>query len=167
MLLEYEGKKPNVEKALFVAENATIIGDVTLEEGSNIWFGAVLRGDSGPIKIGKNSNVQDNTVVHEDPGGKVVVGDNVTIGHNCIIHGCTIGDNCLIGMGATIMNHSVIGKNCIVGAGALITEGKVFPDNSLIVGSPATVKKEVSKEQIENMETNIKVYLDEAAKYVK
>lgn len=167
MLLDFEGKSPDVKKALFVADNATIIGDVTLEEGSNIWFGAVLRGDSGPILVGKNSNVQDNTVVHEDPGGKVVIGDNVTIGHNCIIHGCTIGDNCLIGMGATIMNHSVIGKNCIVGAGALITEGKVFPDNSLIVGSPAVVKKEVSKEQIENMEINIKVYLEEAGKYVK
>lgn len=167
MLLDYEGKTPDVEKALFVAENASIIGDVTLEEGANIWFGAVLRGDSGPITIGKNSNVQDNTVVHEDPGGKVVVGDNVTIGHNCIIHGCTIGDNCLIGMGAIIMNHSVIGKNCIVGAGALITEGKVFPDNSLIVGSPAVVKKEVSKEQIESSEHNIKVYLEEAGKYVK
>ena len=167
MILDFEGKTPDVENALFVADNATIIGDVTLEEGSNIWFGAVLRGDSGPIKIGKNSNVQDNTVVHEDPGGKVVVGDNVTIGHNCIIHGCTIGDNCLIGMGAIIMNHSVIGKNCIVGAGALITEGKVFPDNSLIVGSPATVKKEVSKEQQESTEQNIKVYLEEAGKYVK
>lgn len=165
MILDFDGKTPDISKALFVADNATIIGDVTLEEGVSIWFGAVLRGDSGPIKVGKNTNIQDNSVVHVDPGGKVEIGENVTVGHNCIIHGCTVKDGALIGMGAIIMNHSVIGKNCTVGAGALVTENKEFPDNTVIVGSPAAVKKEMSEEQAQKNANNAIVYLNEASAY--
>ncbi len=165
MISDFQGKMPDVEKALFIADNASVIGDVTLEENTGIWFGAVLRGDAGPIRVGKNSNVQDNTVVHIDEGDAVNIGENVTIGHSCIIHGCTIGDGSLVGMGAIIMNHAVIGKNCIVGAGALVTEGKVFPDNSLIVGSPAVLKKEVTKEQLDASAENIRAYVEGARLY--
>ena len=141
MILDYQGKTPNVEKALFIADNASVIGDVTLAENTNIWFGAVLRGD------------------------EVVIGENVTIGHNCIIHGCTIGDGTLVGMGAIILNHAVIGKDCIVGAGAVVTEGKVFPDRSLIVGCPAVVKKEVTAEQLIASAENIQTYVEAARIY--
>ena len=145
MLQKYRDKYPQTGKAAFVAENATLIGDVVLEEDATVWFGAVLRGDSNTIKIGKGSNIQDNCTLHCDEQSPLCVGQNVTVGHQVILHGCTVKDNCLIGMGAIIMNDAVIGENSIVGAGALITEGKVFPPNSLILGSPAKVKGEVDK----------------------
>ena len=149
MLLKYRDKYPQIEKAAFVAENATLIGDVVLEEDATVWFGAVLRGDSGTIKIGKGSNIQDNCTLHRDAASPLIVGENVTVGHNVILHGCTIEDNCLIGMGAVIMNDAVIGENSIVGAGALITEGKVFPPNSLILGAPAKAKGETDEKAME------------------
>ena len=167
MIMELNGHKPDTEKALFIAENAVIIGDVTLEEGVSVWFGAVLRGDSGPIYIGKNSNVQDNCVVHNDAGTRVTVGENVTVGHGAILHGCTVKDNCIIGMGATIMNNSVISENSIVGAGALISEGKIFPEGSLIMGCPGKAVKPVSDEQRGYIGTNAQAYLEEAAMYLK
>ena len=145
MIQKFRDKYPQTEKAAFVAENATLIGDVVLEEDATIWFGAVLRGDSNTIKVGKGSNIQDNCTLHCDEKSPLTVGSNVTVGHNVILHGCTIEDNCLIGMGAIIMNDAVIGENSIVGAGALITEGKVFPANSLILGSPAKVKGETDE----------------------
>ena len=132
MIKELNGKMPETDKASFIAENATIIGDVKLEEGTTIWYGAVIRGDGDSIRIGKNTNIQDNCVVHVDPDNPVSIGEGVTIGHSCIIHGCTIGDNCLIGMGSIIMNGAKIGDNCLVGAGALITENKEFPAGSKI-----------------------------------
>lgn len=145
MLQKFRDKYPQVEKAAFVAENATLIGDVVLEEDATVWFGAVLRGDASSIKVGKGSNIQDNCTLHCDESSPLTVGENVTVGHNVILHGCTIENNCLIGMGAVIMNDAVIGENSIVGAGALITEGKVFPANSLILGSPAKVKGETDE----------------------
>ncbi len=121
----------------WVAPDAHVIGRVTLEQGVGIWFGAVLRGDNELISIGEGSNIQEHAMLHTDMGFPLSVGKNCTIGHRAILHGCTIGDNTLIGMGAIILNGAVIGNNCLVGAGALVTEGKIFPDNSLIVGSPA------------------------------
>lgn len=156
MLIEFQGKNPDINDALYVAENATLIGDIKLEEGSTVWFGAVLRGDHGLIHLGKNSNIQDNSVVHE----RVEIGENVSVGHNCIIHGCEIGDNTLVGMGSIIMNYAKIGKNCIIGAGSLITEHKEFPDNSLIMGSPAKLVKEIPKELLEENLINARVYIE-------
>ena len=121
----------------FVAPDAVLVGRVTLEEDVSVWFNAVLRGDNEPIAIGRGSNIQDGCVLHTDPGFPLIVGAGCTIGHRVILHGCTIGENSLVGMGATLLNGVKIGKNCLVGANALITEGKEFPDNSLIVGAPA------------------------------
>lgn len=125
------------EGRYWVAPDAHVIGRVTLGDEVGVWFGAVLRADNEPIRVGARSNIQEGAVIHVDPGYPVTIGEGCTIGHRAIVHGCTIGDNSLIGMGATVLNGAVIGNNCLVGANALVTEGKVFPDNSLIVGSPA------------------------------
>lgn len=125
----------------WIAPTATLIGDVQLEDEASVWFQAVLRGDREPIKIGRRSNVQDGCVFHTDPGQPLTVGANCTIGHNVILHGCTVQDNSLIGMGSTILNGAVIGSNCIIGANALVAEGKVIPDNSLVVGVPGKVAR--------------------------
>lgn len=127
----------------WIAPNAAVIGNVLLEAGANIWFGAVLRGDNEPIIIGEGSNVQENSVMHTDPGCPLTLGRGVTIGHMAMLHGCTVGDNSLIGIGAVVLNNAKIGKNCIIGAKALITEGMEIPDNSLVVGAPGKVKKEI------------------------
>ena len=141
MFLSFCGKTPRDEGAAFVAPSATVPGDVVLKPGSTVWYGAVLRGDDGTLTIGKNSNVQDNAVLHCDIGGCVTLGENVTVGHCALVHGCTVGDGSLIGMHATLLNHCVVGKNCIIGAGALVPEGMVIPDNSVAVGVPARVIK--------------------------
>lgn len=125
------------EGRYWIAPDAHVIGSVELGEDVGIWFGAVLRGDNEPIRIGARTNIQESVVIHVDPDLPVAIGESCTIGHRAIVHGCTIGDNSLVGMGATILNGAVIGNNCLVGANALVTEGKVFPDNSLIVGAPA------------------------------
>ena len=132
----------------WVAPNAHVMGDVRIESGVGIWFGVVLRGDNDPITVGEGSNIQENTVIHTDVGYPVTIGKNCTIGHGAIIHGCNIGDNSLIGMGATVLNGAVIGKNCLIGAGALVTEGKVIPDGSLVVGMPAKVIRELNAQAI-------------------
>lgn len=165
MIMELNGKRPETEKASFIAENATIIGDVKLEERTTVWYGAVIRGDGDSIRIGKNTNIQDNTVVHVDPDNPVSIGEGVTIGHSCIIHGCTIGDNCLIGMGSIIMNGAKIGDNCLIGAGALITENKEFPAGSKIIGSPAKIKSEVTEKDLELISYSADYYLKDAANY--
>ncbi|MEK1932607.1 MAG: gamma carbonic anhydrase family protein [Pararhizobium sp.] len=125
------------EGSYWVAPDAHVIGKVELGKDVGVWFGAVLRGDNEPIRIGARTNIQEGVVIHVDPGFPVTIGEGCTIGHHAIVHGCSIGDNSLIGMGATVLNGAVIGNNCLVGANALVTEGKVFPDNSLIVGAPA------------------------------
>lgn len=145
--LDGQGPKLPSDGDYWIAPNATVIGDVVLKSGSSVWFGAVLRGDNDTLTLGENSNIQDNSVLHTDHGVPLTVGSNVTIGHMVMIHGATIGDGSLIGIGAILLNRSVIGKNCIVGAGALVTEGKSFPDNSLIVGSPARVVREVTEQE--------------------
>jgi carbonic anhydrase/acetyltransferase-like protein (isoleucine patch superfamily) len=136
-LYEIAGRRPSVADNAWVAPSADLIGDVHLAELASVWFGAVIRADNTPIAIGARSNVQEGAMLHSDPGAPCTVGDDVTVGHHAILHGCTIGDRTLIGMGATILNRAVIGKDCLVGAGALVTEGKVFPAGYLIVGSPA------------------------------
>src|SRR3954468_6830229 len=128
---------PEIDASSFVADSATVIGKVSLHANTTVWFGATLRGDNERITIGENSNVQEGTVMHTDMGYPLTVGKNVTIGHQVMLHGCTIGDGSLIGIQAVVLNNAKIGKNCIVGAGSVVTEGKEFPDNSLIVGSPA------------------------------
>ena len=165
MIYDFEGITPDIERANFVAESADVIGDVTAEKNSSIWYNCTLRGDIESIRIGKNSNIQDNTVVHVGYDVGTVIGDNVTIGHRAIIHGCTIGDDCLIGMGAIILNHAVIGKESIVGAGALVTTGKKFPPRSLILGSPAKWIRSVTGEEIEDSRKNTESYVKISKEY--
>ena len=148
MIRDLQGIKPNIHKDSFVADTAVVIGDVTVGKGSSIWYGAVLRGDIDNITIGEFSNVQDNCVIHTEEGGPTKIGDYAVIGHSAVVHGCTIGNNCLIGMGAIILNRAVIGDNCIIGAGALIPEGKVIPPNSLVLGIPAKIVREVTDEEV-------------------
>ena len=147
MFYDLKDKKPKNSGENWVAPNATIIGDVTLEKNSSIWFNATLRGDIENIYVGEGSNVQDGSVLHTDPGYPLKIGKNVTVGHMVMLHGCTIGDNSLIGIGAVILNNAKIGKNCIIGAKALITENKEIPDNSLVIGSPGKVVREVTEEE--------------------
>ena len=144
--------------AYYIAKNATVVGDVQFGNDVNIWYGAVLRGDSGCISIGDGSNVQDNAVLHE----KVTIGKNCTIGHGAIVHGCTIGDNCIVGMGAIVLDGAVIGENCMIGAGALVTGKMNAPAGSLILGNPAKVVKELTEEQIAHNLYNAEHYVEKA-----
>jgi len=143
----------------WLAPDAHVVGKVRLGAGVGIWFGAVLRGDNELIAIGSGTNVQEGTMIHTDMGYPVTIGDNCTIGHHAIIHGCTIGDNSLVGMGATILNGATIGSNCLVGANALVTEGKAFPDNSLIVGAPARVVRTLDENAVENIRQSAESYV--------
>jgi carbonic anhydrase/acetyltransferase-like protein (isoleucine patch superfamily) len=149
-IYELDGVAPNFEdrSTNWIAPDAQIMGKVTLGRDVGIWFGAVLRGDNERITIGERSNIQERTVMHTDPGMPLTVGQGCTIGHGAILHGCTVGDNSLIGMGAVVLNGAKIGKNSIVGAGALVTEGKEFPDNSLIVGSPAKAIRTIASDDV-------------------
>ena len=165
MFYDLKDKKPKNSGENWVAPNAVIIGDVTLEKNSSIWFNATLRGDIENIYIGEGSNDQDGCVLHTDPGCPLKVGKNVTIGHLVMLHGCTIGDNSLIGIGAVILNKAKIGKNCIIGAKALITENKVIPDNSLVIGSPGKVIREVTDEEKKAVDENTKHYQDNWKRY--
>ena len=147
MILKFKDKIPAIHESCFTAENATILGGVKMAENASVWYGAVLRGDGSEIIIGRNSNIQDNAVVHCDRDFPVNIGENVTVGHGAIIHGCTIHNNVMIGMGATVLNGAVIGEGSIIGAGALVREGQIIPENSLVVGMPAKVIKETTEEQ--------------------
>jgi len=167
MIYDFEKNVPEVHADAWVASNATLIGKVKLEKNSSIWFNAVLRGDIENIHIGEGSNVQDGSVLHTDPGCPLKVGKNVTIGHMVMLHGCTIGENSLIGIGAVILNNSKIGKNCIIGAKTLITENKVIPDNSLVVGSPGKVVREITEEEKQSVLENTKRYQDNWKRYSK
>lgn len=158
-------KNPQVSKGVFVAENATVIGDTIIGEGCGVWFGAVVRGDSNRIKIGNRTNIQDLCVVHVDDTHDTIIGDDVTVGHRVILHGCHIGNRCLIGMGAIIMNGAQIGEDCIVGAGALVTENQVIPPRSLVIGFPAKVKRELSSEELKMILSSSKHYVDKAREY--
>jgi carbonic anhydrase/acetyltransferase-like protein (isoleucine patch superfamily) len=143
----------------WIAPDAHVIGKVELGEGTGIWFGTVLRGDNEPIVVGKDTNIQEGAMIHTDPGFPVTIGQGCTIGHHAIVHGCSIGDNSLIGMGATVLNGARIGRNCLVGANALVTEGKEFPDNSLIVGSPARAIRTLDESAVEGLRRSARNYV--------
>ncbi|MDT2525225.1 gamma carbonic anhydrase family protein [Enterococcus raffinosus] len=151
----------------FIAQSADVYGDVILDEGSTIWFQSVLRGDSNKISIGRMSNVQDGTIVHVDHDAPTVIEDYVTIGHACIIHGCTIRSGALVGMGATVLNHAEIGENSLIGAGSLVTEGTIIPKNSLAFGSPARVIRQLTSEEIKKNRANAEHYYELGQAYLK
>lgn len=154
-----------VSEDYFVAPNASVIGRVRLGRGANVWFGAVLRGDTNKIAIGDETNVQDNSVVHVDDDAPTLIGNSVTIGHSATVHGCTLGDYSLVGIGATILSHAEIGRYCIVGAGALVTEHKQFPDRSLIIGVPAKRVREVTDDELEMLEHSAIHYAELGRRY--
>ncbi len=141
-------RSEQVHPTAWIAPNAVVVGDVTLAQAVSVWFGAVLRGDTEALYIGVGSNIQDGCVLHADPGFPLHIGAGVTVGHRAVVHGARIGDNTLVGMGAIILNGAQVGRNCIIGAGALLTQGKYYPDNTLILGSPARVIREVSEAEI-------------------
>jgi carbonic anhydrase/acetyltransferase-like protein (isoleucine patch superfamily) len=167
MFYNLEDKKVKNSGDNWVAPNASIIGDVTLEKNTSIWFNATLRGDVENIYVGEGSNVQDGSVLHTDPGCPLMIGKNVTVGHLAMLHGCTIGDNSLIGIGAIILNKAKIGKNCIIGANSLITENKEIPNNSLVVGSPAKVIRQLTKDEVKLITDNSIYYQKNWKKYSK
>lgn len=166
-IYELDGKRPTLGAGAWVADSADVMGAVELADNASVWFGAVLRGDTETIRIGKNSNVQDGTVLHADLSCPLTIGDNVTIGHQVMLHGCTIGDNSLIGIQAVILNNAKIGKNSIVGAGSVVTEGKEFPDNSLIIGSPAKVVRTLDDAAAAKLRQSAEYYVLNAQRFAK
>lgn len=161
-LYEVDGHAPQVDATAWVAESAEVMGKVTLGSNASVWFGCVLRGDTESMSIGEGSNIQDLSVLHADFGLPLTVGKHVTVGHKVMLHGCTIGDESLIGIGAVVLNGAKIGKNCLVGAGALVTEGKEFPDGSMIVGAPAKVVRQLTPEQMQGLRQSAQHYIDNA-----
>ena len=162
-----DGVAPRLDETSWVAPSADVMGNVKMHESASVWFCAVVRGDNDLISIGARSNIQDNSVLHTDPGKPLMIGEGVTVGHQVMLHGCTIGDNTLVGIGSTILNGAVIGKNCIIGAHALITEGKVIPDNSMVIGSPGKVVKTLSEAQVGMLKLNAEVYVHNSARFAK
>jgi carbonic anhydrase/acetyltransferase-like protein (isoleucine patch superfamily) len=157
---------PRIANSVWIAPNAAVIGNVILHDESSVWFGVTIRGDQPePIVVGARTNIQDGAVLHSDAGVPLTIGEGVTVGHQAMLHGCSVGDNSLIGIGATILNNSVIGKNCIIGAGALIPENKNIPDGSLVVGSPGKVVRELSEEQIEGLRQSAAHYVENAKRF--
>ena len=156
---------PQVHPTAFVADSAQVVGRVTLGAGSSVWFNAVVRADNEPMTIGAGSNIQDGSVVHSDTGFPLSVGERVTVGHQVVLHGCTVGDESLIGIGAVVLNGARIGKHCLDGAGSLVTEGKEFPDGSMILGSPAKVVRQLTPEQIDGLRRSAQHYIANAQRF--
>ncbi len=165
MLYALNENTPEIDPSAWVAETAVVIGKVRLAQDSSVWFGAVLRGDNELIQIGVGSNVQDGAVMHTDMGYPLTLGQYVTVGHNAMLHGCSVGDGSLIGINAVILNGAIIGKNCIIGANTLIAEGKEIPDNSLVVGSPGKVIKQLTEQQVVQLKLNAVHYVENAKRY--
>lgn len=166
-LYELDGVAPQLADGTWVADSAQVMGSVVLGENVSVWFGAVLRGDTEPLTIGRNSNVQDLSVLHADVGSPLTIGENVTIGHQVMLHGCTIGDNSLIGIQAVVLNNAKIGRNSIVGAGSVVTEGKEFPDNSLIIGSPAKVVRTLDDAAAAKLRASAEHYVENGRRFAK
>ena len=164
-LYELDGLTPQLADTAWVADSAQVMGNVTLAADSSVWFGVTVRGDTETIAIGQGSNIQDGSVLHADVGMPLVVGENVTVGHKVMLHGCTIGDESLIGIGAIVLNGAKIGKNCLVGAGSLVTEGKAFPDGSMIMGSPAKAVRQLTPQQMEGLRMSARHYVDNAQRF--
>jgi carbonic anhydrase/acetyltransferase-like protein (isoleucine patch superfamily) len=164
-IYEVDGVSPVVPESAWVAGSAEVMGDVVLGEDVGIWFGVVVRGDTAPIRIGAQTNIQDLSVLHADVGMPLTIGEGVTVGHQAMLHGCTVGDNSLIGIGAVVLNGAKIGKGCLVGAGALVTEGKAFPDGSMIIGSPAKVVRDLTPEQLQGLHLSAQHYVANAKRF--
>ena len=167
MIKEYNGHKPHIHNSCFIAENTTIIGRVTIKRNASIWYGTVIRGDDNYISIGENTNVQDNCTIHIAEDYPTIIGDNVTIGHGAIVHGCKVGNNVLIGMGAIILDGAEIEDNVLIAAGSLVSPGKKMPSNTLVLGSPAKVVRELTKEEIVNIKNSADYYVKLAEEYKK
>lgn len=165
MVISYAEINPNIEASVFVAENAVVIGNVTLLENSSVWFNAVVRGDIEEVFIGKGSNIQDNSTLHTSSGCPLVIGEYVTIGHNAVLHGCSIGNNILIGMGAIILDGAVVGDNSLIAAGSVVTPNKNIPPKSLVMGSPAKVVRELTESEIISIKRNAESYIELKSKY--
>ena len=166
MIYSLGDKKISTEgNDFWIAPNAAVIGSVVLKRNASIWFGATLRGDNDPIIVGENSNIQDGSVCHTDDGMPLIIGDDVTVGHKVILHSCTVGNNSLIGMGSTVLNNAKLGNNCLIGANTLITEGKEFPDNSMIVGSPGKVKRELSEQEVQMIKLSALHYVENMKRF--
>ena len=166
-IYELDGVRPTIADTAWIAPDANIIGNVVIEEGASVWFGCTLRGDNEKIVIGKGTNVQENTVMHTDLGYPLVIGENCTIGHKVMLHGCKIADNALIGMGATVLNGAKIGSNCLIGANALVTEGKEIPEGSLVMGAPGKVVRELDDAARKGLAFSALHYQDNARRFDK
>ncbi len=164
-IYELDGATPQISDSAWVADSAQVIGTVELGDDTSVWFGTVIRGDTATIQIGQRTNIQDLSVLHADVGKPLTIGDDVTVGHKVMLHGCTVGDGSLIGIGAIVLNGAKIGKGCLVGAGSLVTEGKEFPDGSMIMGSPAKVVRQLTPEQLEGLLQSARHYVDNARRY--
>ncbi len=164
-IYELDAIAPRLAETTWVADSAQVMGNVELGDDVSVWFGAVIRGDTEVIRIGKRSNIQDASVLHADVGKPLTIGDDVTVGHKVMLHGCTIGDGSLIGIGAVVLNGARIGKGCVVGAGSLVTEGKEFPDGSMIIGSPAKVVRELTAEQRQGLLMSAAHYVENARRF--
>ncbi|QLQ00721.1 MAG: gamma carbonic anhydrase family protein [Burkholderiaceae bacterium] len=164
-LYELDGLAPHCDPTAWVADSAEVMGNVRIGAVASVWFGTVVRGDTETITIGEGSNIQDASVLHADIGQPLTIGARVTVGHKVMLHGCTIGDESLIGIGAIVLNGAKIGRHCLVGAGALVTEGKEFPDGSMILGSPAKVVRQLTPEQIEGLRQSAQHYIDNARRF--
>ena len=164
-IYQLDDLSPTIHPSAWVADNAQVVGNVSLGEDCSVWFGVVMRGDTERLTIGRGTNIQDASVLHADPGMPLIIGENVSVGHQVMLHGCTVGDGSLIGIGAIVLNGARIGKNCLVGAGALVTEGKEFPDGSMILGSPAKAVRQLSPEQIAGLRKAAAHYMANARRY--
>jgi carbonic anhydrase/acetyltransferase-like protein (isoleucine patch superfamily) len=167
MIYQLGERRVRAEGEYFIAESAMVIGNVLLKVNASVWFNAVIRGDNELITIGENSNVQDGSVLHTDPGSPIVIGSHVTVGHKVMLHGCTIGDNSLIGINSVVLNGAKIGRNCLIGANALITEGKEIPDNSMVLGAPGKVVRELTEQQIQGLRMSALHYVENARRFTR
>ena len=163
--VSFDGRAPQLAESAWLAPTSTVIGRVRLGAESSVFFGAVLRGDSADITVGERSNLQDNVVVHADPGYPALVGDGVSVGHGAVLHGCTVGDDSLVGMNATVLNGAVVGANCLIAAGAVVLEGAIIPDGSLVAGVPGRVRRELSADEREGIRTNARHYVELSRAY--